>query len=257
AAGDVHKGTKRHLMLYLFRGREDTFTASFTAYHSNMRQFLSNLESCAEQMEKMNKGANVSGVVHSSVATAGGVMSILGILAAPFTAGASLGLLAVGTGLGVASTVTSVVTDATELGVNETELQKAQKHFSEFMDEAQKIQSSLEKIIEQHFEALSADLMKENSKIAIKAAMGGKNIHKTLKYIKKFRALRAGQLSGAGLRAAGQTGKALMKGAFALVSVGWGIYSIVDHSKNLSKGPETEASRWIRARVALWRSEFQ
>ncbi|XP_004634732.1 apolipoprotein L3-like [Octodon degus] len=79
------------------------------------------IESCsqklcalAERVDKVHKGCTVSSVVTSSVGAASGVMNILGLTLAPFTAGGSLLLSAAGTGLGVVTAVSGITTTTVE-----------------------------------------------------------------------------------------------------------------------------------------------
>uniref|UniRef100_A0A3Q4GI83 Apolipoprotein L n=1 Tax=Neolamprologus brichardi TaxID=32507 RepID=A0A3Q4GI83_NEOBR len=117
---------------------------------------LQNMEVLAYQLDryiqtsktiyKMNKGAKISSVAGSSVGAVGGVLSIVGLALIPFTAGVSLALTMTGVGLGITSGVNSVVTTATEVGVNATQRKKASEVFKNFMEDVQSLQSCLEEI---------------------------------------------------------------------------------------------------------------
>uniref|UniRef100_A0AAQ6ITX5 Uncharacterized protein n=1 Tax=Anabas testudineus TaxID=64144 RepID=A0AAQ6ITX5_ANATE len=102
-----------------------------------MLQFLAELEENAVQLDRMNKGAKISSVAGSSVGAVGGVLSIVGLALIPFTAGVSLGLTMTGMGLGVTSGVNSIVTTATEIGVNRKHQKKASEVFQSFTEDVE------------------------------------------------------------------------------------------------------------------------
>uniref|UniRef100_A0A8B9GTK6 Si:ch73-233k15.2 n=1 Tax=Astyanax mexicanus TaxID=7994 RepID=A0A8B9GTK6_ASTMX len=94
---------------FLFKENAEHFIETFSECRPRMFQFLSDLEETAVKLDRMTKGSSISSVAGSSVGIAGGVMSIIGLGLAPFTAGLSLGLTMTGLGLGVTSGVNSIV----------------------------------------------------------------------------------------------------------------------------------------------------
>ncbi|XP_072560668.1 uncharacterized protein apol [Paramormyrops kingsleyae] len=61
---------------------------------------LTQMEACAVQLDKMKKGADISGVAGSTVGVGAGVVSIVGLALAPVTLGASTILTVIGGGSG-------------------------------------------------------------------------------------------------------------------------------------------------------------
>uniref|UniRef100_A0A3B3HYS8 Apolipoprotein L n=1 Tax=Oryzias latipes TaxID=8090 RepID=A0A3B3HYS8_ORYLA len=134
-------------MVFLFQEESGSiFMKEFSERQPRMLQFLKELEENAVQLDRMKKGAKISSVAGSSVGAVGGVLSIVGLALMPFTAGISLALTMTGIGMGVTSGVNSIVTTATELGVNRTHQKKASEVFQSFMEDVTKLQDCLEEV---------------------------------------------------------------------------------------------------------------
>ncbi|XP_029913391.1 uncharacterized protein LOC115363360 [Myripristis murdjan] len=132
-------------LVFLF---QDVSCSEFIREYSERKptilQFLSDLEETAVKLDEMKLGADISGVTSSSVGAVGGVLSIAGLILAPFTAGASLGLTLTGAGLGITGGVTSLVTTITESEVNRENQNKANEFFQTLLENMQNIQHFLE-----------------------------------------------------------------------------------------------------------------
>ncbi|KAM4534581.1 uncharacterized protein V3H82_024496 [Fundulus diaphanus] len=136
----------------VFLFQEDSyhdFIKEFNERQPRMSDFLKELEADAVQLDSMNKGAKISSVVGSSVGAVGGVLSIVGLALIPVTAGVSLALTMTGIGMGVTSGVNSIVTTATEIGVNRTHQKNASKVLQSFMEDVMKLQDCLEQVMQQ------------------------------------------------------------------------------------------------------------
>uniref|UniRef100_A0A3Q3G2M1 Apolipoprotein L n=1 Tax=Labrus bergylta TaxID=56723 RepID=A0A3Q3G2M1_9LABR len=202
-------------------------------------QSLDGLEEIAVQLDSMNKGAKISSVVGSSVGAVGGVLSIIGLALAPVTAGVSLALTMTGIGLSITNGVNNLVTTATELGVNTTQRNKAAKVFKGFMKDLQSLQDCLKKVSDQtvaRMKASQIDVVLGVGKVLVKALRSAKGSNQRASALTK--SVRAGLI---GLNA---------------LFLGMDVFYICKYSISLSKGSETEASQFIRARAALWRSEI-
>ncbi|OWK03830.1 APOL3, partial [Cervus elaphus hippelaphus] len=187
------------------------------------------LHECADNVDKVHRDCTISNVVASSTSIASGILTILGLVLAPFTAGISLGLSATGLGLGAAAAVTGVSTSIVEL-VNTSSVE-AQLDFHRI---AQKISS-------------------------------GKSLYKVKDFRKHIRAIRmaksspqlvAGRVSGRStqpVRAAfGGTAFAMTRRARICggVSAGlffpFGIWSLVKDSQDLQGRAKTESAERLR-----------
>uniref|UniRef100_I3JTM3 Apolipoprotein L n=1 Tax=Oreochromis niloticus TaxID=8128 RepID=I3JTM3_ORENI len=137
-------------MVFLFQEKScSDFIKVVQNRQPRMLKFLEDLEQCAVQLDRMNKGAKISSITGSSVGAVGGVLSIVGLALSPVTAGASLGLLLGGTAMGILSGTNSAVTTFTEIGVNHKQRNKANDVLQKFMEDVQSIHDCLGEVINQ------------------------------------------------------------------------------------------------------------
>uniref|UniRef100_A0A3Q4GNF6 Uncharacterized protein n=1 Tax=Neolamprologus brichardi TaxID=32507 RepID=A0A3Q4GNF6_NEOBR len=169
-------GCGLHVLLSI---KGEKFIEEFKKRKSEMLEFLNELQGCAVQLEKMNKGAKISSVAGSSVGAVGGALSIAGLALAPVTAGVSLALTITGAGLGVTSAVNSAVTTGTEIGVKATQKKRANEILQNFMKGVQSFHDCLEGVASQpvcNVKVSKSEVAIGVSKIAAKAGTFGKGI---------------------------------------------------------------------------------
>uniref|UniRef100_A0A3B3ZD54 Uncharacterized protein n=1 Tax=Periophthalmus magnuspinnatus TaxID=409849 RepID=A0A3B3ZD54_9GOBI len=218
-----------------------------------MLQFLKELEETAVQLDRMNKGARISSVTGSSVGAVGGILSIIGLALIPVTAGASLALTLTGVGLGITSGVNSAVTTATEIGVNRTQQKRASETFQKFMEDVSNLQDCLLEMIQQ---TVDGPIIHPTAGVAMCAGVAAAAA-KAVAALPRV----AAELPDVG-QAAAKVPLALARGArggfIALnaLFLGMDVFFIVKDSMSLARGSETKASKFIRARLALWCSEM-
>ncbi|MEQ2195769.1 hypothetical protein XENOCAPTIV_018093, partial [Xenoophorus captivus] len=277
-------------MVFLFQ--EDSyhdFIKEFSERQPRMSDFLNELEVNAVQLDSMNKGAKISSVVGSSVGAVGGVLSIVGFALMPVTAGASLVLTMTGIGMGVTSGVNSIVTTATEVGVNRTHQRKASEVLQSFMEDVMKLQACLEEVTQKTIsktETSETNVALGVSKVICKFGAVGKSIDSIVDLASPAKLLKAEEVVSNVGKVAAQEGNALrniprlasdipdvgqaaVKGSVAAsksvragmialnaLFLGMDIFFICKDSIGLAKGSESEVSQFIRARAALWSSEM-
>ncbi|CAG5897254.1 unnamed protein product [Menidia menidia] len=255
----------------------------------DIQRMLDHLEESAVQRDRMNKGAKISSVAGSSVGAVGGVLSIVGLALIPVTAGVSLALTMTGVGLGVTSKVNSVVTTATEMGVNLTQQKKANEVFQSFMEDVARIQDCLGEVSRQMVAKMETDGIEVAvgvGKILRNSVTIGRGINKLVDMASAAKLLNAEKAIASEGKVLAQEGKALRnnprvaseipdvgsavaKGPLALgkgaragfialnaLFLGMDIFFICKDSISLARGSETETSQFIRARAALWSSEI-
>ncbi|XP_030262549.1 uncharacterized protein LOC115574970 [Sparus aurata] len=265
------------------------FIDEFKERQPRMLQFLTDLEEGAVKLDSMNKGARISGVAGSSVGAVGGVLSIVGLALIPVTAGVSLGLTIGGAALGVTSGVNSAVTTATEIGVNRTQQNKASEVFQSFMEDVQSLQDCLGKVMGQigsNLEASDKELVVGVGKVLSIVGAVGKGIDALVDAASNLKLLNSEEVILSVGKVVAQEGKALrnvprvasdipditqaaVKGPLALtksaragfiaanaIFLGMDLIFICKDGYSLSKGSETEVSKFLRARAALWSSEI-
>ncbi|CAL8288307.1 unnamed protein product [Boreogadus saida] len=239
-------------LVFLFQEESvSSFVDQFSECHPRMRQFLDEMEGCAVQLDRMSMGSKISTVAGSSVGAVGGVMAIVGLALAPVTAGVSLGLTMGGVGLGVTSSVNSLVTTVTEIAVNKTHQTKANEGFTSFMEDVERIQVCLDEVTNQREEVVGEDY--------VNALKGGAKVVRNASTIGKGIDVLVDGLDDVGLAAA-RGPAALSKSARAgfitlnALFLGLDIFLICKDSISLAKGDKSAISQFIRARAALLRS---
>ncbi|XP_045892926.1 uncharacterized protein LOC123961498 [Micropterus dolomieu] len=272
-------------MVFLFQEESGSgFISEFTKRQPGMLQFLNELEENAVQLDRMNKGAKISSVAGSSVGAVGGVLSIVGLALIPVTAGVSLGLLIGGTALGITSGVNSLVTTATEIGINRKHQKKASEVFQSFMKDVQILQDCLDDVIKRETDKIDEAI--PVGKVLCKAGAIRNGIDALVDAASAAKMLRSEELIVSAGKVVAQEGKAFrnvprvasevpdigqvaVKGPLALsksaragfiavnaLFLGMDIFFICKDSIGLAKGSETEVSQFIRARATLWSSEM-
>ncbi|XP_014855644.1 PREDICTED: uncharacterized protein LOC106925702 [Poecilia mexicana] len=228
------------------------FISIFKEQQPKLLQFLDDVEQCAVQLEKMNKGAKISSITSSSVGAAGGVLSIVGLALIPVTAGVSVGLTIAGVTMGVTSGANSLVTTLTEVGVNSSQQKKANEVFGKFYEDFQKVQDSLDEVMKQviNLEQSNIEVLLGVVRSAHKLYTIGKGIDSIVDSADVGQAAVKGPL-------------ALTRGARAgfialnVLFLGMDIFFIAKESLTLAKGSKTKVSKFLRARAALFRSQIE
>ncbi|XP_061568597.1 uncharacterized protein LOC133422598 [Cololabis saira] len=245
-------------MLFLFQDVSCShFISEFRKRQPTMLRFLTELERCAVQLDRMNKGAKFSSVIGSSVGAAGGVLSIAGLALMP----------SLTTAMGITCAINSAVTTFTEIGVKNKYQNNANEVFNSFMSEVESLQKCLGQVISQ-----PATKIKNTHAMAVAYGLKdvgsvGYGIHSLSKdaFDGKLIANKGAIVHGG--KAVVKPGKGALKRALTMfnsqparnalnhISLCMSIYSICKDSIILAKGSETDVSQFIRARAALWKSE--
>ncbi|XP_029945422.1 uncharacterized protein LOC115387032 [Salarias fasciatus] len=275
-------------MAFLFQQETgEHFVTEFKNRKPRMLTFLKDLEKPAIQLDRMNKGARISTVAGSSVGAVGGVLSIIGLALIPFTAGVSLSLTMVGVGLGVTSGVNSIVTTAAEIGVNNTQQKKAKNTFQSFMEDVQRIQDCVDEAKCQTDSKLRVNIGEVGMgvvKVLSRTAAVGMGIDSMADATSAIKLLKSEQAAAGAGKMLTQEGRALSsiprvasdipdlgqaaaKSSVAVTKtaragfitlnalfLGMDVFVIYKTSMALAKGSETQVSKLIRARAALWSS---
>lgn len=271
-------------LMFLFQEEYcSSFMERFGESEPRMQQFLCELEDSAVQLDRMNMGARISSVAGSSVGAVGGVLSIIGLALIPVTAGASLALTMTGVGLGITSGVNGAVTTATEIGVNRAQQKRASENFQKFMEDVKNVQDCLDDITYQNSDLMDVALCV--GRVLCTAGTVGRGIDSLVDGVSAVKLLRSEEALASAGKVAAEEAKALRnvprvaselpdmgqaaarglamsrgaRGGFIALNalfLGMDVFFIVKDSMSLSRGSETEVSKFIRARLSLWRSEM-
>uniref|UniRef100_A0A3Q2VGD6 Apolipoprotein L n=1 Tax=Haplochromis burtoni TaxID=8153 RepID=A0A3Q2VGD6_HAPBU len=237
-------------MVFLFQEKScSDFIKEVQNRQPKMLKFLEDLEQCAVQLDRMNKGAKISSITGSSVGAVGGVLSIVGLALSPVTAGASLGLLISGTVMGILSGTNSAVTTFTEIGVNHKQKNKANDALQKFRKDVQSIQDCLGEVINQPTADKEMGFYKDMCSGFKKVRSVGQSIRSLVKDASDM-ASEIQEMSQAAFKGSLALSKTARAGAIALnaLLLGMDIYSICKNSISLAKANKTEISQFIRAR---------
>ena len=90
------------------------FLKKFPRVTQQLVELKNKLQELADNVDKVHRDCTISNVVTHSTGTLSGALTILGLVLAPVTAGASVALSATGIGLGAAAAVTAVSTSIVE-----------------------------------------------------------------------------------------------------------------------------------------------
>ncbi|XP_067834599.1 apolipoprotein L3-like isoform X2 [Heptranchias perlo] len=99
------------------------FANEFPQWENRMTGHINELQKIANSIDQYHKGAKIANVTGSSAGAVGGILTLGRIIAAPFTAGTSLVLTAVGACISGAGAVTNFTADISEY-VNRSKKQK-------------------------------------------------------------------------------------------------------------------------------------
>ncbi|XP_070264948.1 apolipoprotein L3-like [Myotis yumanensis] len=103
----------------------ESFMKEFPQVKQDLEECIGKLYALADEADKVHRDCTITQVAASSTGVVSGILTIIGLALAPFTAGASLVLWAIGMGLGAAAAVTSVTTGIVEYSKNKSAKAKA------------------------------------------------------------------------------------------------------------------------------------
>nr|XP_023652603.1 uncharacterized protein LOC111835979 isoform X1 [Paramormyrops kingsleyae]XP_023652605.1 uncharacterized protein LOC111835979 isoform X1 [Paramormyrops kingsleyae]XP_023652606.1 uncharacterized protein LOC111835979 isoform X1 [Paramormyrops kingsleyae]XP_023652607.1 uncharacterized protein LOC111835979 isoform X1 [Paramormyrops kingsleyae]XP_023652608.1 uncharacterized protein LOC111835979 isoform X1 [Paramormyrops kingsleyae]XP_023652609.1 uncharacterized protein LOC111835979 isoform X2 [P len=263
-------------LAFMFRDEEKSlkFIAVLSEQKTKILGSLAQMEACAVQLDKMKKGADISGVAGSTVGVGGGVVSIVGLALAPVTLGASTILTVIGGVLGALSGVNSVATGFTQLRINAHEKNKFKEICNSFLEDLKPVLECLAEVM------IIKDLSVENDMVD-----HGTDTKKTARkwedHAKKARIIAAGvsslykvidvavdcskaakladaasDLADIGTKVAGKTVSTSLRGIFiagGAAFIGLDLISITMNSISLSNGSKSDVSKAIRGHVDFWK----
>ncbi|XP_064877206.1 uncharacterized protein LOC115133842 [Oncorhynchus nerka] len=109
---------------------------------------LDKLRTLADGLESMHKGTTIGSLTGGVIGAAGGITSIVGLILAPFTLGASLIVTGVGIGVAVAGGATAGVSNITNMVNQSTDRRAIKNIIKEFQEKMNSVVTSLQDIAE-------------------------------------------------------------------------------------------------------------
>ncbi|XP_062373265.1 serine/threonine-protein kinase PLK4-like [Sardina pilchardus] len=115
---------------------------------AELQESLQKLRTLADGLEKVHFGTTVGSLTGGVIGAAGGITSIVGLILAPFTLGASLIVTGVGVGIAVAGGATAGVSNITNMVNQSTDRYNVKNIIREFQEKMNSVVVSLQHICE-------------------------------------------------------------------------------------------------------------
>lgn len=254
----------------------------FSARAGRMSEFLDSVEESTVQLDKVHFGSKISSIASSSVGATGGVLTIVGLALSPVSGGLSLGLTLAGIGMGVTSGVNTIVTTATEVGVNATQSKKANQALKNFMEDVEVLDEILENLAMK--KTPKEEFSTAMGKVALKVCGLARAVDGLIDTVSAFRLFKVGEVledvakvaqqAGRGAGRVAQDlpdiGQAAARGPLVMAKsaragliavnalfVGLDVFFIIKDGMTLASGSKSETVKFLRARTALWRSQMK
>ncbi|XP_045078208.1 apolipoprotein L3-like [Coregonus clupeaformis] len=109
---------------------------------------LNKLRTLADGLERIHTGTTIGSLTGGVIGAAGGITSLVGLILAPFTLGASLIVTGVGIGVAVAGGATAGVSNITNMVNQSTDRQAMKNIIKEFQEKFNSLVTSLQDIAE-------------------------------------------------------------------------------------------------------------
>lgn len=115
---------------------------------ADLQESLQRLRALADGLESMHYGTTVGSLTGGLIGAAGGITSIVGLILAPFTLGASLIVTGVGVGVAVAGGATAGVSNITNMVNQSSDRRNVKNIIREFQEKMNSVVISLQHICE-------------------------------------------------------------------------------------------------------------
>ncbi|KAM9718111.1 uncharacterized protein ACNS7B_021535 isoform 2-T2 [Menidia menidia] len=173
------------------------FVRFFNQRGASLQQRILELLAMADAADNFHKKTVTASVGGGVASVAGSVTTITGLILAPFTAGTSLIVMAVGIGIATAGGVTSASANITDTVHSKTDRKKVEKMIQDYQDEIQDIKECLD-FLQEGMETLEEwDFEKYAESIA------NKHLNQNVKHV---------------MKEGGRAGKALLVNTESLIS---------------------------------------
>ncbi|XP_035956048.2 apolipoprotein L3-like [Halichoerus grypus] len=233
----------------------ERFLSAFPKLKAELVERIRKLHELADEVDRVHKNCTISNIVTGSTGAASGVLSILGLGLAPFTAGTSLALSAVGAGLGAASAVAQVSTSIVEYSSESSAKAKARRLKSTDSIEEDIITKVLNYSEPQIF-AFGRKSLKDlrdlgNNVRAIKGAKTNPQLVVNALHLMRgkpvsARSGRQVQEAFKGTALAMTKGARIMSGALSGLFLAMDVFCLVKESGHLQEGAKTESAEELR-----------
>nr|XP_046185665.1 serine/threonine-protein kinase PLK4-like isoform X1 [Oncorhynchus gorbuscha]XP_046185666.1 serine/threonine-protein kinase PLK4-like isoform X1 [Oncorhynchus gorbuscha]XP_046185667.1 serine/threonine-protein kinase PLK4-like isoform X1 [Oncorhynchus gorbuscha]XP_046185668.1 serine/threonine-protein kinase PLK4-like isoform X1 [Oncorhynchus gorbuscha]XP_046185669.1 serine/threonine-protein kinase PLK4-like isoform X1 [Oncorhynchus gorbuscha]XP_046185670.1 serine/threonine-protein kinase PLK len=188
------------------------FIISFMAKKSEktveeLQTSLDKLRTLADGLESIHKGTTIGSLTGGVIGAAGGITSIVGLILAPFTLGASLIVTGVGIGVAVAGGATAGVSNITNMVNQSTDRRAIKNIIKEFQEKMNSVVTSLQDIaegLETLMQSSSSKIKSAGFNVDAAASAGvraGKGLAGTIELFRLLRVANIGKVAAQTARA--------------------------------------------------------
>ncbi|XP_059042836.1 apolipoprotein L3-like [Mustela lutreola] len=244
----------------------ERFLHKFPELKLKIEERIRKLHELADEVDRVHRDATIYSVASDSAAVTSGVLSILGLVLAPYAAVACLVVSAISAGLGVASGVTGIYASSMEMSSECSSINEANRLILSDTDEDEVFQKFLDDYIDSIFSQI--DSLYENLKdlAANVRAIRAARVNPQLA-VQAQRFSRGLPVSGRTARQVQNTfrdtaltmtrGARIRRGLFSVLSLGLDVYDLVKDSMHLQEGAKAESAEDMRRRARDLESKLE
>ncbi|XP_043954314.1 uncharacterized protein LOC122820779 isoform X2 [Gambusia affinis] len=230
------------------------FVRFFNQRGASLQQRILELLSLADLADNFHKKTVTASVGGGVASVAGSITTITGLILAPFTAGTSLIVTAVGIGIATAGGVTSASANITDTLHSKTDRKKVEKMIQDYQDEIKDIkdcleflQEGMEMLEEWNFEKYAENISKKHLNQNVKHVMKeGGRAGKALVINTESLISTVQVLSVAGGAAKAAQVMSVTTGVMSGLFLALDVFFLAKDSMELKKGAKTEFAAKIR-----------
>ncbi|XP_051790427.1 apolipoprotein L3-like [Erpetoichthys calabaricus] len=272
------------LLLQEYGEHYDLFMEDLPRLSTELYEYLSQMEKIADGMDEVQKNTTIGNIVSSSVGVLSGVLTIAGLALAPFAAGGSTLLAAMGTGLGTTSGVGGLLIGLAKSVLHSNEEKMVNDILKKYLTAAHPVillakgedtttctdlfdQQEIEDILKSRISTFKnhgksfeeiGNCVKAYKAIKAKPSLGKTaerlcKVNGTVRKTRQANRVRK-MLKGTPVTLSRTT--RIMNGVTSAAFIGMEIQSIYQDSIDLSNGSRSEAAQIIRERVEILREEL-
>ncbi|XP_029431582.1 apolipoprotein L1-like isoform X2 [Rhinatrema bivittatum] len=216
-------------------------------HSDSFKKSIAELHQIANKLDDFHYGATVASITGGLVSAAGGIATIVGLIASPFTFGTSLILTEVGLGVAVAGGVTSAtatISDTVNDYLDRKKVEEMIQQYNKNMKDIEKCLKGIQKLVErikndENFSKFALHDLESMMKSAIfKVGRGILSAAEIVRLVKLSKV--------AGSAARGVRSIAKVTGVLAGIFLVMDAFSITKDAVDLQKGAKAESAAKIR-----------
>ncbi|XP_073530448.1 apolipoprotein L3-like [Phyllobates terribilis] len=199
----------------------------------------------ADDLDEFHKGATIASVTGSSVGIAGGITTIVGLILAPFTAGASLIVSGIGAGVAAVGGITGAsasIADSVNMKNKCSQVDEIVKAINAEMDDLEKASKELDSLVN---EIMSTQKVGD---IPNSVRVGGRGVYAALEVVRLIQLGKVSAAAARGVQIAAQGVRVFkgISGVLAGLFIFIDIFFVAKGAVDIHRGSKTEQAAQIR-----------